>query len=85
MLEGVARIGRRARAKQQLRLFELHQCREQRPSLTRPPQRGLFVSRMLQAVPKDAPLYGWPESRSCQPLQGGDVDKRHPPSPVKAG
>jgi hypothetical protein len=30
MLEGVARIGRRARAEQQLRLFELCQCRAQR-------------------------------------------------------
>jgi len=30
MLEGVARIGRRARAEQQLRLFELGQCRAQR-------------------------------------------------------
>ena len=31
MLEGVARIGRRARAEQQLRLFELHQSGAQRP------------------------------------------------------
>ena len=30
VLEGVARIGRRARAEQQLRLFELRQCRAQR-------------------------------------------------------
>src|SRR5262249_28182381 len=30
MLEGVARIGRRTGAEQQLRLFELHQCRAQR-------------------------------------------------------
>jgi hypothetical protein len=30
VLEGVARIGRHARAEQQLRLFELRQCRAQR-------------------------------------------------------
>ena len=30
MLEGVARIGRCARAEQQFRLFELRQCRAQR-------------------------------------------------------
>jgi hypothetical protein len=30
MIESVARIGRRARAEQQFRLFELHQCRAQR-------------------------------------------------------
>jgi len=30
VLEGVARIGRRARAEEQLRLFELHQGRAQR-------------------------------------------------------
>jgi len=30
VLEGVARIGRHARAEQQLRLFELRQCRTQR-------------------------------------------------------
>jgi len=34
MLEGVARIGRRAGAEQQLRLFELHQCRAQRRLVT---------------------------------------------------
>jgi hypothetical protein len=30
VLEGVARVGRRAGAEQQLRLFELRQCRAQR-------------------------------------------------------
>jgi len=34
MLEGIARIGRRARAEQQFRLFELHQCRAQRRLVT---------------------------------------------------